>query len=324
MKPISLEKFISDAAEQNDRQLFNAYYSDICAEYRHRNDAYSLIAQINQLIKSVQKHRGYTMGLLSGDDSYRERFDALQCALQRRLQIIELFSSHTGSLVSEADRSNLHFCWQTIANNWQEDNYNESLELHSHFVSQLLSMMFKIANDLAKPLLDAADKEVIPPSVLDQMCEYPHSLAKVELLNFVGKFLPENIEQIGKLRALSTHMAQDGNRSDSDLRKLRFLVDTVRTQINMSRNMGARLQEFCSGYHVGLNSLFDTEMKLGLLLSQIENGILAAAAGSDLDARELFVKATQVIDAYWIVVNKGFELMRQWHEQEFEFWLAAN
>ena len=321
MKAASLEKYINLALESESSSYSKEYINRVCEEYRRRNDAYALITQINQLIKTVQKHRGYTIGLLTGDESYRERFQSLQKALQKRLHMLEQFGGYTSDLVSERDRSNLYFCWQTISNNWQQDNINETLELHSHFVQQLLTLLVPLSADLSSPLLDRIDGA---SEDLSYMEAFPHSLSKVEVLNFAGKFLPENIELIGKLRALSTHMASVVLNTESDLRKLKFMVDSARNQINLLRNMADRLKEVSSGSYVSLTTLFDVEMKLSLLLSQIENGILSGEPATQIDSRELFHKATEVIDAYWIVANKGFELMRQWHEEEFDFWLAVN
>ncbi len=322
MSSVIVNKYIEiDSSEkQEGDQEYLSFYSMVCEEFKGRNDAYSVVAQINQLIKSVQKHRGYTMGLLSGDDSYREKFKSLQLAVKKRIEVIKLFSGDTRQLVSEKDKSNINYCWKTIANNWQEDNVSESLELHSHFVEQLLGMLSSISEDLSRPLLSNIESS----AQFEPIEVYPNALLKVEVFNFVGRFLPENIERIGKLRALSTHLASDVKGSELELRKLRFLVDTSRSQISVLRGISKRIKEICGESYPAIQDVFQTEMQLGLLLSQVDNTILTDLDGtSEVLGRQIFAKATQVIDAYWNVVNRGFELMHQWHKDEFDFWLAA-
>lgn len=324
MTSSSLSQYIASTVNTKTDSKMQAYLQAVCEEYRRRSDAYSLITQINQIIKTVQKHRGYTIGLLSGDESYRERFEQLQTALQKRLHVLEIYGQYTGGLITENDKSNLNFCWQTIANNWQEDNINESLELHSHFVEVLLSLKNTISTDLSQGILDSLDDEYLPSGIKDVMANYPKTLPKLEVLDFTGRFLPENIEVIGKLRALSTHMATTPNNSDSDLRKLRFLVETLRDNIAKLRVTANRLTELCQKDYPALKLITQTEIHLELLLSLIENSILSGASTNQSDGRQLFIKATFIIDQYWTVVNKGFEMMQQWHDAEFDYWLANN
>ena len=324
IKPVSLKQFVDDARSSNELEINIDYYDAVCAVYRERNDAYAVISQINQLIKSVQKHRGYTMGLLSGDQSYQERFRNLQEALQRRLKMLEIYSSKSDELLSEREKSNLYFCWHTISNNWQGDNATESLELHSHFVEELLTLLGNVSANLSAPLLDDMTLSDDEMAHLEKMESFPYALAKLEVLAFVSKTLPEGIENVGKLRALSTHVAVEEEINDSDFRKLRFLVDTVRGQANVLRSVVVRLNDVCRTEFDALKIILEMEIKLELILSQIENSILVGRPMGEEAARQLFVRTTLVIDSYWFVGNKGFDLMRQWHDQEFDFWLAAN
>ena len=323
VKAATLDAYINSEGSDDSFYANDPLYGSICAEYRRRNDAYALISQICQLIKTVQKHRGYTLGLLAGDTSYRERFDKLQIALKRRLEILTLFGEKIEGFVDLRESENLVYCWKTISNNWQGDNVTESLELHSHFVEQLLSLMAQISADLGNSLLNDVSEDV-PTRVEEHMEAFQFVSAKVEVLSFVGKFLPENIERVGKLRALSTHIASIDVRSEQEVRKLRFFVDSTRSQINILRGIAARLKELAGDEFPHLQSIFDIEMSLSLLLSQIENGLLNDVSPMPVDGRSLFAKATEVIDTYWNVVNRGFELMHHWHEEEFDYWLAMS
>ena len=323
VKAAILEAYIKGDKSYDSFYANDPLYASVCEEYRRRNDAYALISQICQLIKTVQKHRGYTLGILAGDDSYRERFTRLQVALKRRLEILTLFGEKTEGFVSSRDCENLVYCWKTISDNWQGDNVTESLELHSHFVEQLLSLMAQISADLGNSLLNDVSGEV-SAEVEEYMGAFQFVSAKVEVLSFVGKFLPENIESIGKLRALSTHLASIDVSSEQEVRKLRFFVDSTRSQINVLRGIAMRLKEVVGEAFPHLQSIFTIEMNLSLLLSQIENGLLNDVSPMPVDGRSLFAKATEVIDTYWLVVNRGFELMHHWHEEEFDYWLAMS
>ncbi|MCR6652614.1 MAG: hypothetical protein NVV73_14485 [Cellvibrionaceae bacterium] len=49
-------------------------FEAFCALYRQRQDALSLIKQLNQMTKAVQRHRGMSMALLAGSNLFQGGF----------------------------------------------------------------------------------------------------------------------------------------------------------------------------------------------------------------------------------------------------------
>ena len=289
-----------------------------CSEYRRRNDAYSLVFQLHKLMISVQKHRGYSIALLAGDESYTKKFAELQRVLERRLAVLESFAKVTG-LLHDKDKHNLHLAWQTIRHDWQDDNLNDNFELHCHFVEQLLGMTSSVLQTLEPPLVEefpnaANEKSVVP---------YPNSFKKLEVLHFVVKHLPSLIESLAKLRGLSAYAASEKNSRNVEDRKLKFLLENTRNGSREIRNKSERLLSLCSDEYAELKEITIAEIKLDLLLSQIENDLLRDDSQTSSDPVQLFVRATEIIETYWSVVNSGLNLARYWHELEFNGTLNA-
>jgi len=113
-------KSLAAGEEATQRVLGDASFKAFCDAFRQREQLFTLINQINQLIKVVQKHRGISMGLIGGDVSFQPDFDQLQMQLAKRLATLEYFAESTGGLLSEKDKGNLHLAWATIRQNWQD------------------------------------------------------------------------------------------------------------------------------------------------------------------------------------------------------------
>lgn len=299
------------ASDDDERQMYESF----CSEYRQREDVVSLIFQINQLIKAVQRHRGVSMGLLAGDNSFEQSFDVLQRQLQKRLGMLGCFAHRTGGLLSLRQKENLQLAWQTIRQNWQDDDLSDNFELHSHFIEQLQGMLSSLARHLEKPfcseLTAAAEQNGV---------SYPKFFKQIELLNFVIRQLPEMIEHVAKVRGLSVYASSLGSVDFYNERKLRFLLQSARDQSDKLRHQAERLQDLFSGELSSFQELKNLELKLLYLLNTVEQDVLS---GGEIrtSSQQYYKLATAIIDVYWRVVDDGLALLRRWQEGDLEDWL---
>lgn len=293
-------------------------YHELCESYMRGENALSLIYQLNQLIKAVQKHRGMTMALIGGNSGFRNEFTLLQFQIDRRMATLKVFIAKVGKLVAQREQDSLYFAWQTIRQDWQDDKLSDNFELHSHFVDQLQGIVFSLARELEVPLPGQTDYiENRNDSVA-----YPHMFKQIELLNFSAKELPEMIEQIAKVRGLSTFMAASGTVDYQHDRKLRFVLQCVKQQYEKLRHQSERLQSVLDGAISSLPEIKTMELKLIYLLETVENDVLGGGS-IKTNSHQLFKLATELIDVYWAVVNEGLMLVRRWHEDVLEVWLKS-
>jgi len=304
-----------DTRDQHAIAAVTEDYDVFCTLFRTREDVLSLVIQINQMIKAVQKHRGVSMGLLAGDNSFVAGFESLQQQLEKRLATLECFARRTGGLLSEREKENLHLAWQTIRQDWQDDDLSDNFELHTHFVEQLLSMLVSLSRQLEKPLLPEL-AEVAPS---DEGVSYPKLFKQIELLQFVARQLPEMIEQIAKVRGLSVYAASLGSVDFYNDRKLRFLLQCAREQSDKLRHQAERINGLLEGKLPSFQELKNLELKLLYLLNTVEQDVLS---GMEIKttSQQFFSLATEIIDVYWAVVNDGLTQLRRWHEEDMEDW----
>jgi hypothetical protein len=300
-----------------------AEFARFCNLYQERLDALTLIKQLVQMIKAVQRHRGMSMGMLGGNKYFREDLGQLQHQLERRLVLLQAFASRAGQLLNTKDQASLNNAWLTISHDWQQDSVIDNYELHCHLIEQLLSMVAALGKHLEQPTSSLMQESEEPRVIHADGAVFPNRLKHLEVLHFSTRLMPAVAEQIGRIRALATYAAAIG-KSDKDFNsKLRYVVQCTRVNNEKLRHQTKRLENLL-GTNAGLlNQLKSYEIKLDFLLNMIESDI-ATEAEIHADSNRLFNLATDIIDVYLKVVEEGIELLSAWHQQDIETWVHCH
>ncbi|MBC6906629.1 lytic murein transglycosylase [Saccharophagus sp. K07] len=298
-----------------------ADFEDFCAAYRQRRDALSLIKQLNQMIKAVQRHRGMSMALLAGSSHFQGDFDILQCQVERRLASLEVFAAQTNGLLSHRDKVNLHNAWSTIRADWQGDDVIDNFELHSHFIDQLQIMISGLAKFLEKPVSVIVAEKANLELPDEDATAYPKMFKQIELLNFAARQVTTMAEQIGRIRALATYAAAKGICDDHHNRKLRYAISTARAANEKLRHQAERLEYVLAGALPSLTMIKTYELKLMFLFNIVEADVLSGAA-INTTSHNLFKLATEIIDVYLKVVDESMDLISRWNDEDLEGWLC--
>lgn len=304
-------------APEDDIQatLYQNYYR----EFRRRQDALNLIRQLNHTIKGVQRHRGLSMGLLGGNDSFREDFQQLQTELEKRTLLLQAMAQPGDKLLSEAEQESLKNAWVTISRNWQEDSVIDNYELHCHLIEQSLAMMAGLAKELERPIQDVLDQ----PGRQSAACNRsPGRFKHLEVLHFTCRLLPSVVEQIGRIRALATYAAAAGFIDSHHNSKLSYVIQCTRVNNEKLRHQIKRLESILD-HDIGLLSqLKSYELKLMFLLNMVETDILHEGA-VNADSSRIYNLATDIIDVYLSIVDSGIELISHWHHADMDQWLVS-
>jgi hypothetical protein len=295
-------------------------FDSFCIAFRQRQDALSLLKQLNQLAKAVQRHRGMSMALLAGNAVFQGDFNLLQKQLERRLASLEAFAKHTGGLLNQRDKDNLHNAWHTIRADWQGDDVIDNFELHSHFIEQLQGMMVSISKGIERPVSAMVAEAANLPMPPEDNHAYPRLFKQIELLNFVSSQVPAMIEQIARIRGLATYAAAKGVCDYHHDRKLRYVISCARAQHEKLRHQSERLETLLLGGIASLPLIKTYELKLMFLLTTVESDILSGGTITT-SSHQVFKLASEIIDVYVKVVEDGLALLSRWHEEDLESWL---
>jgi len=298
----------------------SAQFARFCNLYQERLDALTLIKQLIQMIKAVQRHRGMSMGMLGGNQLFRTELKQLQTQLERRLYLLQAFAARGDHLLSERDQENLNHAWITISHDWQEDSVIDNYELHCHLIEQLLSMVAALGKHIEQPTSSLMPEHNEPKIINADGAHFPNRFKYLEVLHFATRLMPSVAEQIGRIRALATYAAAIG-RSDSDFNsKLRYVIQCTRVNNEKLRHQTKRLEGLLTQDLSLLHQLKSYEIKLDFLLNMVESDV-ASKEEVHADSNRLFNLATDVIDVYLKVVEEGVDLLALWHEQDIEVWI---
>lgn len=292
-------------------------FARFCEIYRQRQDALNLIRQLIQMIKAVQRHRGMSMALLGGNNAFRDEFTQLQQQLERRLLSLQTFAAHTSDLLSARDQENLRSAWVTISHDWHQDTVIDNYELHCHLIEQLLAMLATLAKQLEQPASSVLQGESEPGSA------QPKRFKHLEVLHFSTRLMPAVVEQIGRIRALSTYAAAIGHCDSHHDGKLAYVIQCTRVNNEKLRHQAKRLETILEGDISLLSQLKSYEIKLMFLLNMVEQDVLNNRKIT-ADSNRLFSLASDIIEVYLKVIEEGIQLITRWHEEDLDVWLRGN
>lgn len=289
--------------------------------FHQRQDVLILIKQLIQMIKSVQRHRGMTMGLLGGNMVFRDDLLKLQSQLALRLDLFIAFAAKTSNVMSERDQENLQSAWLTISHDWQQDSVIDNYELHCHLIEQLLVFLTTLAKQLEQPLAALVANNNEPTLINSNGVVYPNRFKQLEVLHFSTRLMPSVAEQIGRIRALATYTSALGYCDADYASKLRYVIQSTRVNNEKLRHQAKRMEGILEKDSPLLGQLKSYEIKLTFLLSMVEQDILKDGKVT-ADSNRLFEIATDIIDLYLHVVDQGVALLERWHQEEIENWLT--
>ncbi len=284
--------------------------------YKRKDSAITLMHQLNGLVKAVQKHRGISMGLIGGNRVFEGDFSVLQAQFERRLATLEVFTKDS-KLLTDKDKSNLHQAWTTISCDWQDDDIDVNFELHSHFIEQLLAMLWSLGQVVDTPVVQL---------VKGHFGVENKTTKQQDVLTFVARNLPNLIELIGKMRGLSTYCAASGQVSDVHAKKMAFLLQCVREESASLRVQALELDKTVAGVLTALTGFKEIDLKLNYFVNCVERDLLGTnlshADIEEADSNIFFRLATELIDLNWVIVNQGLSLLKQWQGEDIEQWLS--
>lgn len=168
-------------------------------EHLFRRQGLALCKQLIQLAIELQKHRGCTLAILSGDHFFETQLYGIQRDITDQLNTVE---EHRREFLSLDESMHIIQEWICIRRQWSNDSPEQNFLLHSNLIAELLKLI----------------RQVVKRAQL--LSTNPEGSA---LASFCFAAWLNMIETAAQARGLATHCAVQGH-SPAELRsRLQFL-----------------------------------------------------------------------------------------------------
>jgi len=256
----------------------------ISLNFSRHSQCITSIKLLSQLNQALQKHRGACMAFLGGDQSFLPMVARLQKHIGRLLLVLSDVNERN-ALISGANLSNIDSGWQTILMGWQDDDILLNFEFHGHLIDSLKQVLRSLMREQLMYQLSDNGKS----------CD--------SLLHTVLVQIPELIEQVARLRGLSTNAAVVQACGADSHKRISFLIKEIPIQ---NERLLVVLEEIQSVHGVvpRLQSLKALRMVLQRYLISVQVNILESSQISTSGV-ELFNSSTEIVDALWMAVEQG-------------------
>jgi hypothetical protein len=231
--------------------------------YETRKVALVLCQEILELVNLMQKHRGMSSGIIGGNNGFKVQINKLSSDINGRLASIMLESKSYPQLFDYAIWDDIQARWQNKCQQWPDYELIHNVENHSYLIRIILDQV-NVLTDRAGITTDASSK-------VNKMAR--------EIL----RELPELVEYIGQMRALSVHSASAQTCSTDSKLHLRYLHQSIHDGVNKPASLVIIPDQI--------------KAQLDQLLDLVETKIIKCEK-IDIDADDLFQLCTKIIDAY--------------------------
>ena len=110
-------------------------------DHQQRQKGLSLCKALIELIIDIQKHRGCTLAILSGDHFFETQLFAIQRDITDGLQRVQSIRS---DFLSQAESEQILGEWISIRRQWHKDSVQENFLLHSNLINELSKHVWQV------------------------------------------------------------------------------------------------------------------------------------------------------------------------------------
>lgn len=246
------------------------------------------IKLICRLASAIQQHRGCTIASMSGSISFFERIKELQIIIDKSFFALKLNNVQHDETVQRSQISHAIMDWHSIQQGWQNDTVLDNYEFHSH----LISTLHKISKHYLNKILEGCT-----PELRVQHEAFFHTIL-VELFEF--------IEQIAKLRGLSTNSAVIKACGSDSYSRISFLIKDIRSKNDELTN---KISTLSADYErlPSKQKLSKQKQRIKKIAKIVETKILKTRVITE-SSEDLFDLITEIIDVHWSILETGFDL----------------
>ncbi|HQQ62318.1 MAG TPA: hypothetical protein PLF22_01955 [Pseudomonadales bacterium] len=240
------------------------------------------IQQCVHLLADIQRHRACSLAILSGNLSFENQVCALHRKINARLAYLDR-QTELADVIDKHEWDTVLSEWQVVGFGWRNDNVLHNFELHSH----LLDFILNIVRNAGRWVLRSG-------SYSEHVAN--HHIGH-DVFAFVFATHLYQIETLGRLRGLGTHVASSGCTDNNMRMRIEFLLQRARHEQIISREF---LDAHALSVSKNIPAVLDmqrSETSLQECLALLTDITQSRCTPSDALTQQIFDLASTVINA---------------------------
>jgi hypothetical protein len=256
---------------------------------RHLFDGFRLnqavinsIQQFLHLLADIQRHRACSLAILSGTISFEEQAASLHRKINARLAYLDR-QNELAEVIDQQEWESVLREWQVVGYGWRNDNVLHNFELHSH----LLDIILNLVRNAGRWVLRSGNYS-------EQAAD--HHIGH-DVFAFVFATHLYQVETLGRLRGLGTHIASSGCTDNNMRMRIEFLLQRARHEQIISREF---LDAHALSVSKNIPAVLDMQRNETILqdcLTLLTNIAQEESTPSDALAQQVYDLATSIINA---------------------------
>lgn len=240
------------------------------------------IQQLIHLLADIQRHRACSLAILSGNETFDKQAISLNKKINARLSFLNNQTELT-EVVDPHEWSHVLNEWKVVGYGWRRDNVLHNFELHSHLLEKILNIIRHAGRWV---LRSGSYSEEKANHYFDHI-----------IFEYVFTTHLYQLETLGRLRGLATHIANSGCNDQSMKMRVEYLLQCAAQEQDSSTVF---LDTHAISIGNTIPALFDiqhSKIALRKWLELVIDILHGKASPSDELARDIFDLASVVMDA---------------------------
>jgi hypothetical protein len=281
------------AREHADPSIKEAFQAHL-----QRQNGIQLCKALIRLTIEVQKHRGCTLAILSGDHFFETQLFGIQRDITANLQQIEELRL---DYLNEDEIKPTIQEWVCLRRQWRKDSVQQNFLLHSNLIAELLKLVWLVARRSQQMSLNEAHNQ---------------------LMSFCLRDWLKLMETAAQARGLATHVAASQATKDDIQSRIRFLNTQLERLSEEFKLSIAKLHPEQGDLLERAIAYADFDNLLNLFQTELENHFCSTAP-PNIDADQIYTSGSHVVRACQQVLWSALKLIEKTLSPKLQAWVEG-
>lgn len=271
---------------------------NVYQEHLHRRQGLALAKAIIRLMIDLQKHRGCSLAILSGDHFFETQLYSIQRDITTQLEDIERLRKR---YLERAEFSHVLQEWLCIRRQWTNDSPEENFLLHSNLISEVLKLIWRVIQR-AGLLGQSATQDKLVELCFSEWLKIIETTAQARGLSTHCAVLHSNPPEIkSRLKFLEKQLIELDDRFQDCLEHDAMQPSQALTQSQQRLEYRKHLQRFVAALNADF--IYTDYPKL--------------------DADTIYTYGSHAVSAYQSILFSALKLLDQQLSPELENWIST-